>query len=282
MRILMGAYGAGFAAVRLPHHLDLARLEVRRFEPIGIWSALSSPLPVWVVLVLGLASVATGVMATVGWRYRLSGPAFAMFMLALITYGNCWGQVLHTEHLMVLHLGVLAISPAADRWSLDQRARRVPGGDGTTTLGHRWAIWLMAAATAATYFVAGYAKWRNGGVEWITGDVLRAQIAHDNLRKELLGDIASPFAAAILPHRWLFPPLAGLSLLFEVGAPLVLLVRPLRRVWLIGIVGFHWGVLAFMAVLFPYQLAFLAFLPHLFLLSADKWPIPDVRNGALL
>ncbi len=270
LRIALGAYSAGFALVRLPYHLDLARLEERRFEPVGVWAWLDQPLPVWVTLVLGLVAAVSGIAFTLGWRYQVTAPVFAAAMLGYLTYGHAWGQILHTEHLLILHLGVLALAPAADRWSLDRRWGSARSRDTRGFDRHRWAIWLMAAVTAGTYFVAGWAKVRNGGVEWITGDVLRSQIAHDNLRKELLGDISSPFAATLLPHAWLFPPMAAFTLVAELGAPLALVWRRVNQAWTAAALGFHWGILALMAVLFPYQLAVLAFLPNLMLMTIQR------------
>ena len=63
----------------------------------------------------------------------------------------------------------------------------------------------------------------------------------------------------VLAHRWLFPPLAALSLLIELGAPLAILHRRVALVWALCAWGFHLGVLLLMAILFPYQLSGVAY-----------------------
>lgn len=93
----------------------------------------------------------------------------------------------------------------------------------------------------------------------MTSDTLLNQVAYDNLRKALLGDTYSPIGAWSLGHRWIFTPLAMMSLVLEVGAPLVLFSTRLGRLWAFGMWGFHMGVLALMAIFFPYPLFGLAF-----------------------
>jgi hypothetical protein len=57
----------------------------------------------------------------------LERAVFALLLLWVTTYRNSWGQVFHTENLMVLHV-VLAVSPAAmpvaRRAAFGRRARR--------------------------------------------------------------------------------------------------------------------------------------------------------------
>ena len=100
---------------------------------------------------------------------------------------------------------------------------------------------------------------RNGGVDWITGDVLRNQIAHDNVRKALLGDRHSPLGVHLVKYGWVFPPMALASMVVEVGAPFALLHAWTRRAWVVAAWLFHLGVLALMAILFIYPLTGIAF-----------------------
>ena len=180
-----------------------------------------------------------------------------MLLLGLSTYGNSWGQVLHTENLLVLHALVVGFARSADAWSLD--ARRGPARDPHHRYG--WPVRLMAIIVVLTYVVAGWAKYRNGGMEWITGDTLLHQVAHDNLRKAMLGDTYSPLAGLALSLPWTFPLMAAFTMVVEVGAPFALLGDRFRSMWVATAFAFHWGVLAVMAILFPYQLLGIAFVP---------------------
>ena len=71
----------------------------------------------------------------------------------------------------------------------------------------------------------GLAKLRNGGMDWLAGDILRNQVAHDNLLKIQLGDVHSPIGAWLVQFAWIFPPLAVASVFVELSAPVVLLSR---------------------------------------------------------
>ena len=85
------------------------------------------------------------------------------------------------------------------------------------------------ALTAATYLLAGIAKLRIAGLGWIDGELLRNQIAVDNLRKALLGDFIAPLATPFLDHPSAFTAFCALTLALELGAPLALLRRRARR-----------------------------------------------------
>jgi hypothetical protein len=135
------------------------------------------------------------------------------------------------------------------------------------------------------------AKLRNAGDAWLDGEVLLGHVAWDNLRKLELGAFYSPLGAAL--SRWpaVFVPLAWLSMVFELGAPISLFGRRLAWIWAIGTWSFHIGVAALMAIVFPYPVCGIGFAP-LFeverpvLALAARRPrllaavLPDIRKGA--
>ncbi len=259
VRILVGAYAMVFVALRSFHWLDLARLPERRFDPIGVLGGLTTPLSSDVVTVLSLLALAGAFAFLIGWRFRVVAPLFALLLLVLTTHGNSWGQILHTENLLVLHVIILAFSPADTSYAMGRRAPvdDVPRHD------YGWALRIMTLVVAIAYLIAGLAKLRNGGFDWLTGDVLRNQVAHDNLRKIVLGDVHSPIGAWLVQFGWLFPPMAVASVLVELGAPVVLLGGRWKQAWVGAAWTFHVGVLALMAILFPYQLFGIAFVSML-------------------
>ena len=257
VRIIVGAYATVFVALRAFHWLDVANLPNSRFRPIGVLTWMKDPLPAGVVMLLTIASFAAAAAFAVGWRYRVTAPIFAMLLLILTTHGNSWGQIFHTENLLVLHVMVLAVSPADRSLALRATEPGLPESYG-------WPLKLMSVITVATYVLAGWAKLRVSGFEWITGDVLRNLVAHDNLRKILLGDPHSPLGGWLVQFRWMFPPMALLSTLVEFGAPVALLGGRWRTGWVAAAWLFHVGVLALMAIVFPYQLlgvAYVSFFP---------------------
>jgi Vitamin K-dependent gamma-carboxylase len=256
LRILVGGYAVGYLLVRAPHFWQVAALEQRRWEPVGLLGWLDHPLAPSAVRFALVAAILAGIGFVTGWRYRLLGPLFLVFLLLVTTVRNSWGQVWHTENLLLWHVGILAFAPAADAWSLDTRARRLRP---TASPQYGSAVQLMSLATLATYAIAGLTKLRSGGIGWLTGDVLRHQVAFDNVRKAALGATSSPIVDAVLEHAWLFAPLAWFALAVELGAPFALVSPRSRCIWALAAWCFHVGVLLLMAISFPYQLSGIAY-----------------------
>ena len=135
----------------------------------------------------------------------------------------------------------------------------------------------MAVITVIAYVIAGEAKLMETGFAWVTDDVLRNQVAFDNLRKILLGDAHSPIGAALVHYRWLFLPLAALTIVVEIGAPIALLRgrifgRSISLWWALTAWMFHLGIFALMFIIFPYQLFGVAYLPFF---AVERWRIWD-------
>jgi hypothetical protein len=261
-RILTGGFSVAYLAIRLPVFLQLAD---RRsgFDGVGLAGVLSGPLPSGVVTVATLVTLAAGVAWTFGWRFRLTGPAFAMGVLALATYRSSWGQLLHFEHLIVLHLLIVAAAPATDAWSMDARRRRASGRPRVERppTSYGWPLALAALVVVITYVIAGIAKLRYGGFEWIVGDTLRNHVAYSAARLDLLGGDPSPFAGWAVRNAWLWPFVAAASVVVELAAPVALLGGRIRTAWVIAAWLMHVGILAFMLVGFPYPLFLVAFAP---------------------
>jgi hypothetical protein len=271
-RALVGAYSAVWGAVRLPAHAGLADHDPSRWAPIGVLAPASSPLPDVVVVGAAWALPLLGLAVALGWRHRLTGPLWAAVLLLVTTLASSWGQIFHTENLLALHALVLAVVPAADAWSLDARRRAEAGEPEPRASGrYGWPVRVAAIVTVLAYLLAGIAKLRVSGLGWAGGDVLRNLVAHDNLRKAVLGDVHSPLGSAAVQHGWLFPPMAAASLAVELAAPLALLGGRIRTAWVASAWVFHVGVLALMAILFPYQLVPVAFAPLFRLERAVPW-----------
>lgn len=218
---------------QLPHYL---------FAPVGVGKLLNGPLS---PLALGSLFALTFclAMAFIRGRWpRATAPAFAASLLILLTYRSCWGMVFHTENLLVLQVGLLALVPL------------LPSRSQGSLLN------CLQLATVATYCIAGWAKLQNTGWHWTNGEVLRQQLAYDTLRKSSLGAIHSPVALWVLPHATLFAPAAALALGTELLAPLALVGRKFAYIWCTCAWLFHLGVLLTMAIAFSYPLSGCAFL----------------------
>jgi hypothetical protein len=273
VRAVTFGYVAAWLVVRGPYLWDLTALPDRRFEPVGLLALLDWRPGRLVAITVAAATLCGAVLAAAGRMLRVSAPAAALGMLVVATLASSFGQVFHTEHLLVVHLLVLA----AHAWVAD-------GSPGPDAWHVRWALGMLAAVTAITYVVAGVTKLRMAGTGWVSGEVLRNWVAADNLRKLLLEDPYSSVGGRLAGAGWVWGPIAVATLAVELGAPLVALSArrslataasvPTGRaaaaaawaapVWVAAAWLFHVGVLGLMAIAFPYHLsgvAYLALLP---------------------
>jgi len=256
LRVLTGAFAVIYFVVRSPVMASFRGFRPTQFEPVGLARVLDAPLPAGWVLALYLAAIGFGLLFTLGAFFRVSGPAFALLALWVTSYRNSWGMVFHTDNLLVVHLCLIALSDAARALSIDARGRPEPAPDPR----FGWPVRLIAAVTVMVYVLAGIAKLKASGFVWMDGDTLRNYIAYDALRKQQIGSIHSPFGAWLVQYAWPFPIIGTLTMVLELGGPLAL-VHPLAaRLWVLGVYGFHIGVLATMAIAFPYPLSGIAFL----------------------
>jgi len=256
-RLLAGTFALVYLVTRTPYFLDLTRLDAGRWHPPAPLAWLDGPPGRAAVVVVFVLAVATGVAFVAGWRFRWSGPAFAVLLLAVLSYRNGWGHVFHTDNLLVLHVAVIGLSPAADAWAVG-----APAVEPAEDVRYGWPLRLAAVVTVLTYVVTGVAKLRYAGADWLDGDTLLNQIAFDNARKKVLGDTYSPLAAAFADHTWLFRPMGMLTLLVELGAPIALLGRRWAAGWSAAAWTFHVGIVALMWISFPYPLTLVAFAPY--------------------
>lgn len=233
--MLVAAFAFVYVLVRFRYFADYSALGASQLVPVGVARVL---LPAWATwIIAGVALVSAGVFAALG---RAGIPLF-LSLLWITTYRSAFGKILHSENLLVIHVGILAFVPA-----------RGASGRG-------FVLRLMAVATALTYFVAGVTKLRAGGAAWLDGSALGDWLAYDALRKIELGSFYSPLAAWLASRPPLLAPLALFTLGVELGAPLSLVTTRASRVWAACAWTFHVAILATMAIGFFYPLSGVAF-----------------------
>jgi hypothetical protein len=255
VRILVSTYAVVWLTGALGGLLGLVDADAARWQPVGLFAPFDRPPPAGVVIALIAVTFIGGVAFAAGAGARISGPVFAAAFILVATYRSSWGQIFHTDDLVALHLVVLAVASSARAWSWDARRTDPPPPDAR----FGWPLRLMSMVTVSTYVLAGVAKLRTSGLDWVTGTVLRDQIAQDNLLKELFGAPSSPLAGPLLGHTWLFPPLAAFAVVVELGAPVALLGGRWRNAWVAAAWVFHLGILVLMTTFFPCPLSLVAF-----------------------
>ena len=259
-RILIGTFALVYLLIRLPVFLQLGDRRTG-FDGVGVAGLLDGPVSSAVVAGTVAVTVVAGIGFVLGWRFRSLGPLFALGMLALGTYRGSWGQLLHFENLMVLYLLIVALAPSADTWSLDARRRADDRRHAGAPTAYGWPIALASLVLVITYVIAGIAKLRYGGLDWVFGDTLRNHVAYAAARLDLLGGTPSPFAGLGVRVESVWPFAAAATIAIELAAPIALLGGRIRTVWVIAAWLMHLGVLAFMLIGFPMPLFLVAFAP---------------------
>lgn len=250
LRIIIGAYSTIVLLIQSGSFLRLDELPDHSFAPLGLWSGCAQPLPFFLLCSLCAATITLSLLFVSGRWAKVVAPAYAICLLAQLSYRSSWGMIFHTENLLVLHIGLLALVPY-----LPSRQFGV-------------LLCNLQLTTVATYVIAGWAKLENTGWDWAAGDALRQQLAYDTLRKTSVGATYSPLAPWLLAHSCGFGPASAVALATELLAPLALLGSRVARVWCCCAWLFHFGVLLSMAILFAYPLSGCAFLCFL---RPDLW-----------
>lgn len=278
-RVILGLYAFVYLVIRLPAFLAAARLS-NGFDPVGVLWFLDRPLPTTAMTALAVITPLVAIVFAAGAWFRLSGPVLAAALLTLATYRSSWGRLLYFDNLLVLHVLIVSLTPAADALVLSPKAgadhgssRSKPKPDPNTAYG--WPLRLCALVTIATYVLAGIAKLRIGGIDWLGGSSLRSHVAYSAARFEVLGGSPSPIAGPLMDRLWLFTPAAMATIVLELGAPLALVPR-LRTIWVTGVWLMHAAIAGTMFVLFPYPLFLVAFAP---LYRLELLPARLARTG---
>lgn len=254
-RVLVGAFTAVYLTVRFPALWAMIDRGTGAWEPVGVLWWLDATLPPWAVRTAVLSAVVLAVLFAIGWGFRVVGPMCAVVVLLVTTYRSSGGQLLWFDNVLVLHLLIVGLSPAADALVPGRRA----APDEHPRYG--WPLRAAAIVTTATYWIAGVAKLRNGGIAWLDGESLRNHVAFTATRLRVLGGTPSPLAEPLMTLDWIFTPLAVATLVIELGAPLVLFLPRLRVPWAAATWGMHLAIAATMFVVFPYPLSLIAFAP---------------------
>lgn len=261
LRILVGAFAWLYLVLRAGAFLSLRTADPGRFDPVGVLAPLSDPPSSASVVACYAVALVAGAAFVGGACFRISGPVFGLTLLLLATYRSSWGQILWFENLMVLHVLIVGLAPSDDALTWRAAARGTATRTPPPSEKYGSPVRLAALVTVATYVVAGIAKLRFSGIDWVTTDSLRNHVASSVVRAELLDAPASPLGRWLVRHEWVFPPMAGLSLLLELVAPIALVGKHVRNIWVALTWLMHTSVAALMYVVFPYPLFLIAFAP---------------------
>lgn len=222
------------------------------YQPLRVARLLGLPAPTHTLIVaLCVALVVAALAAATGRAPRLLGTLVAVLYSAWMLVAMSYGKV---DHDRIGYLVLLAVLPTVGA------ARR---GDRTPSERAGWAIRATAIAVICTYFLAAWAKFRFGGIDWLTGATYTRAV----LRR---GTIFSDWTVHV-PYLLVAAQLGTVA--FELSSPIVLF---LRGRWQTGAVlclyGFHAMVYAGLTIAFwPHLVALAALLPLERLRPVRRW-----------
>lgn len=273
LRIATGGFSLWYLLTRYSMLLKLSASDIAMFEPVGLASWMRYPMSPAFFQFLLLGTIFLNVAYIVGWKYRWSGPVFALVLLFLLSYRNSWTMIYHNRIALVLHVFVIGMVQAADALSWDawQKAK----AKATAVKEHwqyGWPIKLICTATVLTYFLSGIAKVSGElGWDWITGEAMRSQVAIDALRKVLLGGSTEPLFEWLYPHTEIFLLMGIGTMIIELGAPLALSGKRIGIAWVVVSWLLHWGIFFIMGIRFRYQMSGVIFLSFFDLEKPYRW-----------
>ena len=192
-------------------------------------------------------------MAMVGFftRWTVPAAAVAYLLFASILRSYAWGY--HTGLVPLYCLLLLSFTPcgdglSADRWLRRRRGRPVPPAR-EPRMRYGLGRYLVWAAIALPYTLAGLSKLRNGGFLWWRGDFMEHR-----LMVALLEPMHFDFQVTYLLIRgptWIFGILGTAALLGEILFVAVLVSALARKILPLVTAGMHVGILLLQNILFP-------------------------------
>jgi hypothetical protein len=209
------------------------------------------------------------VLLLLGVRARAAALGLALVSYALLAADRF--RYYHHLHLLYVSIAFLALAPIGASLSVERIAarllRRVRGLPDVTatssTTSPAWPLQLVRALVIGVYTAAFASKLDSS---FLRGDVLRG-LERFNVLKGEFWELVRDFAG--------YRGVATLAGIAEIALPLLLLLRPTRRLAVLLALGFHAGISACMPVYsFGAQMAVLlvAFLPRRTFGPLEKTP----------
>jgi hypothetical protein len=212
--------------------------------------------------------------AAVGLATRVATPVAFLLGTYLLGLPHNFGKMHHFDAMLVLVLGILAVSRCGAAWSVDRVIAQARGKSEPEPSGeYRWpvrAVWLVLSLV---FFGAGVSKLRHGGIAWVRSDNMSItlvqhayQIANENP--------ATSWGLWVARVPYLSKLMALGTIIIETGYPLSLFSRRARWFFPPAMCGALVGIRLLMGPTFS-QLV----ICHLFWVPWDRVACWFVRVG---
>ena len=224
-------YGFVFVDVLLtnPWVADHGALSADFYRPLFIGRLLPLPTPTETLVDVVQISLLIGAGIAAAGRFpRAAGALVFILYFEWMVIAMSYGKVDHDRFAFLVALAALPTVGAA-RWgdkSADERAG--------------WALRVIQVAVVLTYFLSVFAKFRFGGLEWLTGATMTRAVIR---RGTFLSEPLLEFPLVLQATQFAI-------VAFELLSVLLLAPGRLGRIWLGVTIAFHVVTFATISIIF--------------------------------
>jgi hypothetical protein len=253
--------------------------------PIWLFDTLSVPvLPAHVLAGIQAIWKTSLFLSAIGFFSRSAMAVASLLGLYLMGLPHNFGQTQHFDTLVVFASGALALSRAADAWSLDAwlASLRQPSSvaprpdDGEYT----WPIRFVWVAMSLIFCAAGISKLRQSGLDWVFSDnlALLLQRQHYHISD---GEPWTTWGLWVAQHPLVSRSMAGAAISIEILFPLALFSRSARYILVPAGLLFLIGIRALMGPTFEqFMLCYVFWVPWRRLLFTPRALVATPAVGA--
>ena len=237
----------GFMSSRLAQPADWLSDQGFRIPDLGGWRQPVSmpPVPLWGAYVICAVLVVSGLATAAGAKTRIASAVFAASLVYVALADRL--AAFTVSKLAPMIALVLCLTPSGTRYSIDAwLRRRRDGSPGEVTLVSGGCVRFFQLLLPLFYMSSGICKMRG---EWLSNSYVLWTHIHDSYQTAV-----SWWLGNHLPQpAW--PVLQGITLAFEVGAPLWFsnrFTRPYALAWGIGMhamIGLMFGPVIWFSLL---------------------------------
>jgi hypothetical protein len=207
--------------------------------PFNVLGLSVAPHP-WIDLLAGTWKLSL-LLSCLGLFSRASMVCAFVLGAYLIGLPFNFGKLSHTGGIVVIALGILALSRAGDAISLDAWQRRRAGRAAAEPSGeYRWPIRFVWVLVATVYFCSGASKLISSGLGYLDPDMMASF-----LRERHFAWYSRPltdWGYRLAEVRWLCTAMAAWTLISETGFWVALVSRRARAVLVPGLFLSHVGI----------------------------------------
>ena len=232
--------------------------------PISFFDAFNiGVLPQESIAVLSLIWKAALLLSCLGLMTRVSTSLSFFLSIYLLGLPHNFGKIHHSDALIVVILGILALSRCGDAFSFDRVFKFMPNRHSPKSIKasaeYTWPVRTCWLALCLVFFAAGVAKLRYSGLAWIFSDnMANILLLHHYFGNQPVTNLGLYLAQS----EWICWLIAGTTLLFELTAPAALISKASRRILVPGLLLLQLGIALLLDVWFrPFFAAYLFWIP---------------------